>query len=118
MATGRRAAGLLVEGVPEEELCVQRPGWRPPQDNATPARGRAGRASRSAELKAEYLVYDHKLLRATSKMDEAPAGGWEGPKRHISPPQLRSAVTRSSDSALLLLWLRCVPGCPGLRPPA
>lgn len=39
MATGRRAVRLLVEGVPEEELCVQGPGWKRPRATPRPREG-------------------------------------------------------------------------------
>lgn len=70
MATGRRAVRLVVEGIPEEELCVQGRGWKPP--GTTPRlceRASWTRVSHSADTEKEYLGYDHKLLRVTLKME-------------------------------------------------
>lgn len=65
MATGRRAVRLVVEGIPEEELCVQGRGWKPPGTE----RASWTRVSHSADAEKEYLGYEHKLLRVTLKME-------------------------------------------------
>lgn len=74
MATGRQEVRLLVEGIPEEELCVQPRGWKPPRT----APRLCERTWEGVNVQNKHGVYEHKHVRGKSQMGlkilSSPAG--------------------------------------------